>query len=258
MKNVHLIPTDKPSRLFYDISMDKLVLASTSEVSKWFENKNIYITSDEEIKEGDWCYQVEINDGKVDKCYDVTLYHTWTNNGVDKTRKFKKIILTTDQDLIKDGVQVIDDEFLEWFVNNPSCEEVEVVEDIKYFNIDELRERHIKRLPHLYSEKIAYKIIIPKPKQETLEETAEIFVKNRFAKQICNDESYPDIYASKFAIVESHILFAKWQQEQDKIAIENLVKIIEWYDEKSDVRPNYNEKIGDLTMWEWFNQFKKK
>jgi hypothetical protein len=38
----------------------------------------------------------------------------------------KKIILTTDQDLIKDGVQAIDDEFLEWFTNNPSCEEVEV------------------------------------------------------------------------------------------------------------------------------------
>ena len=38
----------------------------------------------------------------------------------------KKIILTTDQELISDGVQPIDDEFLEWFVKNPSCEEVEV------------------------------------------------------------------------------------------------------------------------------------
>jgi hypothetical protein len=38
----------------------------------------------------------------------------------------KKIILTTDQDLIKDGVQAIDDEFLEWFVKNPSCEWVEI------------------------------------------------------------------------------------------------------------------------------------
>ena len=37
-----------------------------------------------------------------------------------------KIILTTDQDLIKDGVQAIDDEFLEWFVENPSCEKDEV------------------------------------------------------------------------------------------------------------------------------------
>jgi hypothetical protein len=94
--------------------------------------QHIYITSDEEIKEGDWCYQVELNDGKVDKCYDVTLYHTWTNNGVDKTRKFKKIILTTDPDLIQEGVQEIDDEFLEWFVKNPSCEFVEVKSFCKY------------------------------------------------------------------------------------------------------------------------------
>ena len=56
-------------------------------------------------------------------------------------------------------------------------------------------------------------------KQETLEEAAEIFVKNRFTKQICNDESYPDIYASKEAIVESHILFAKWQAEKTKETI---------------------------------------
>jgi hypothetical protein len=34
--------------------------------------------------------------------------------------------MTTDQELIKDGVQPIDNEFLEWFVKNPSCESVEV------------------------------------------------------------------------------------------------------------------------------------
>ncbi len=46
------------------------------------------------------------------------------------TKKFKKIILTTDQDLIKDGVQAIDDEFLEWFVKNPSCEYVPIITTI--------------------------------------------------------------------------------------------------------------------------------
>jgi hypothetical protein len=30
----------------------------------------------------------------------------------------KKIILTTDSKLIKDGLQDIDDDFLEWFLNN--------------------------------------------------------------------------------------------------------------------------------------------
>ncbi len=124
MARVHLIPTDKPSRLCLD-SKDVLHFAPKSGYYTADGKQNIYITNSEEIKEGDWCYQVELNDGKIDKCYDVTLYHTWTNNGVDKKIKYKKIILTTDQDLIKDGVQAIDDEFLEWFVKNPSCESVE-------------------------------------------------------------------------------------------------------------------------------------
>jgi hypothetical protein len=46
--------------------------------------------------------------------------------------------------------------------------------------------------------------------KETLEEVAEIWVHNRFTKQI-KDE---DIYASESSIVQSHILFAKWQQER--------------------------------------------
>jgi hypothetical protein len=37
-----------------------------------------------------------------------------------------KVILTTNKLLIKDGVQAIDDEFLQWIVKNPSCEEVEI------------------------------------------------------------------------------------------------------------------------------------
>jgi hypothetical protein len=52
------------------------------------------------------------------------------NPGFENYKGCKKIILTTDGDLIKDGIQVIDDdEFLEWFVKNPSCERVEVSED---------------------------------------------------------------------------------------------------------------------------------
>ncbi len=76
-------------------------------------NQNIYITSDEEIKEGDWFLE------KAGRQYPIH----W--NDVDKlNRHCKKIILTTDP--LLDGVQAIDDEFLEWFVKNPSCESVEV------------------------------------------------------------------------------------------------------------------------------------
>jgi len=160
MKNIHLLPTDKPSRLhlaydkYYYLSVEPFIQLDT----KNYKSFNIYITSDEEIKE-DYviAYGVVIKVMMFDK---ETLY--FVNGTKAKREDCKKIILTTDQDLIKDGVQAIDDEFLEWFVKNPSCEKVEVVDNLKYFNVDELRERHLKGLPHLYSEKIGYKIIIPK------------------------------------------------------------------------------------------------
>ena len=95
----------------------------------------LYITTDEEIKEGDWFLE------KAGRQYPIQ----W--NGVDKlNRHCKKIILTTDQDLIADGVQAIDDEFLEWFVKNPTCEEVEVrYEVLKPFQ--SIDKGYILRLP---------------------------------------------------------------------------------------------------------------
>ena len=84
--------------------------------------QNIYITNSEEIKEGDWYIEsLGLPDSYV-------LVHKLSNEWKDKEsfcRRCKKIILTTDPDLIKDGVQPIDDEFLEWFVKNSSCEKVE-------------------------------------------------------------------------------------------------------------------------------------
>jgi hypothetical protein len=116
MKNIHLLPTEKPSRLGYLTKKGKEVLKDLILFDKPMpnildsENQHIYITSDEEIKDGDWIKWGEAI-YKANKKY---------------IPPFKKIILTTDQDLIADGVQAIDDEFLEWFVNNPSCEEVKI------------------------------------------------------------------------------------------------------------------------------------
>jgi hypothetical protein len=113
MKNIHLLPTDKPSRLAL-LHNDKLHIGTSWKKDFNVNPQNIYITSDEEIKEGDnylngkYLY-------KADRFY-------------KKAENDRKIILTTDQDLIKDGVQAIDDEFLEWFVKNPSCEFVDIDE----------------------------------------------------------------------------------------------------------------------------------
>jgi len=141
MKNIHILPTDKSSRLYLGNNGNFVFgMTQTSIQSKNddFTNQNISITNSEEIKEGDWVI-------------------TPTNDIIQWAKVFqpigKKIILTTDQNLIKDGVQAIDDDFLEWFVKNPSCEEVNITHDIIGVK-DGLEFRPI----------LGYKIIIPKEK----------------------------------------------------------------------------------------------
>jgi hypothetical protein len=134
MKNIHIIPTDKPStpsRLFY--KEQELVFSKKYSV---FNGVNIYITSDEEIKVNDY-----ITDG----------YSVWQWKDDSSLLGRKKVILATDQDLINNGVQAIHDEFLEWFVKNPSCQYG------GYKDID-------------WDKIITQKV---EPKQETLEEAAE-------------------------------------------------------------------------------------
>jgi len=168
MKNIHLIPTEKPSRLWINnLLQGKLELSK--EVLKGSNTaQHICISNDEEIREGDWVFD-STNYGLIHKVWEVTKTHFSFKDSLHvrglKSRNrnlkihFKKIILTTDPELIADGVQAIDDTFLEWFVKNPSCESVEVRNDyLLWKNSDK--------------EKLSdcYKIIIPKeePKQETV------------------------------------------------------------------------------------------
>ena len=112
MKNVHVLPTTQPSRLWIDTITGKLVLDKEPNA---LHSQHIYLTSDEEIKKGDYC----IDGGYIYGPYE---------DGDIATSKFIKIILTTDSQLIRHGVQSIDNDFLEWFIKNPTCEFVEVEE----------------------------------------------------------------------------------------------------------------------------------
>ena len=129
MKNIHLIPT-KSSHLFYhDCNKQfsyKIDKYNECKESSCKHPQNIYITSDEEIKEGDWVIQVNFEKTNTQLIQCVTEFQVKIANDKNGSFTKKKIILTTDKNLIKDGVQAIDDEFLEWFVKNPSCEEVEI------------------------------------------------------------------------------------------------------------------------------------
>jgi hypothetical protein len=107
MKNIHISPTENSSRLSHNkdgvLELHRL---------QWRKGtQNIYITSDEKPKQGEW----SLYQNKIHKCIEDIVGD-----------EFKKIILTTDQDLIKDGVWGIEDGFLEWFVKNPDCEFVEL------------------------------------------------------------------------------------------------------------------------------------
>ena len=246
MKNIHVIPTDKPSRLHFDHT--GLFLSKnhqlSAEINSIVKGQNIYITSDEEIKEGDWCHTIGtslFNEqiGKVTK----QVIADNSKYGV----VFKKIILTTDQDLIKDGVQAIDDEFLEWFVKNLSCEEVEVQRGFLvmggWVKSDETAPKNL----------IKHKIIIPKeePKQENCctslgqikryidckgcdkkpkQETLEEFIKRE--SKSANES---------VGIVKG----AKWQQENS-------------YSEEDLEVAFFEGQFGKYSFNDWFEQFKKK
>lgn len=183
MKNIHVLPTDKLSRLFLNKINNKLLLDSDiySDLKKIFPSSNyqhIYITSTEEIKEGDWfianngvhkCIRVAENTS----CPFITLNSKGEEIGHFKTWR-TKTILTTDQDLIKDGVQKIDDDFLEWFVNNPSCEDV----DVKPMLSNNGRVFY------------GYKIIIPK--EEHISDEAKQRAKNYMSLKGALDSQYVD------------------------------------------------------------------
>jgi hypothetical protein len=263
MKNIHILPTDKQSRLqrcalseWFDISKANLI------DDRW-RYQNIYITNSEEIKDGDWVYCRTENRVLV------------SNVSYSKLEARFKIILTTDPDLIKDGVQAIDDSFLEWFVKNPSCERVEVENEWEGngtmfgFKMGNVSPDGTWR----------YKIILPQeepkqikcycghtitcdcePLQERLEEPteeakqrAENYMSLKGALEPLQEtleeaaEKYSDeIDRSEDGLVQhSFIKGAKWQAERMYSELELEVAFFEG-------------RENNLTFIEWFEQFKKK
>jgi hypothetical protein len=289
MKNIHVLPTEKPSRLHLNNS--GLVLCDFNFGKNTINGQHIYITNDEEIKEGDYCisHLNIIDEGKIHNSQ--TIFNPKTKEDLIALQSCKKIILTTDQDL--NGVQAIDDDFLEWFVKNPSCESVEV---------DSKMIIEYEPLGHAGGV-LSYKIIIPQeepkhpkvlsengnelffdeqgnlikeePKQETLEEAAERFAETYFNK----DET--SMRTSTLSFKDG----AKWQQEQDnkelamwKLAVEKqearctaLRGVISDLQDKNkyseeevlDMLKFFTKNTRGDKPWvdaddEWFEQFKKK
>ena len=241
MKNLFLIPTDKPSKLH--LIEDTLTITSDYKNSVCDGEVNIYITSDEEIKEGDCVID---NVGRIWIKMELCFVKVAKDNPYGKSYK---IILTTDQDLINNGVQEIDNEFLEWFVQNPSCEEVNIDSKLIVKQTKPLIQ-HQGSKPIVVPYKIEYKIIIPKeePQQETLEEAAEKFSKVRKKALKDKKEWMPEcIYHESF---NGFIVGAEYQADRMYSEEEVLETIRQYALEEHLITSSKPDK--------WFEQFKKK
>jgi hypothetical protein len=240
MKNIHVLPTDKPSRLWINnllqgkLELSKeLLIGSNTAQQIYITSNNFNKISDEGVhhNSGDWLLDTINN----------KIFQAFIN--IISEDDIQKIILTTDQDLIKDGVQAIDIEFLEWFVKNPSCEVVEVTQlckigceklilnginsiccgDKEYKIIIPKEEPKknwycAKCESYVSSENVTFEdqicntgVIIEKTKQETLEEVADRLTKDFPHYSVRDSMDDTDI---KGWLLESLQKGAEWQQEQ--------------------------------------------
>jgi len=284
-KNVHILATDQPSRLVKNLKGVFSLMNESLEVGGAICNINMYVTSDGKIKEGDYIYSFADN-----RTYKIVYSE---NNIIQSSfhshysNESKKIILTTDTILIADGVQAIDDEFLEWFVKNPSCEFVEIGKHLKFVDI---------RAMEIYKD--FYEIIIPqegpkqelekelfeleqelgiptsmrwhnsKPKQETLEEVRKVERSDLYnkiysiVKQIPREDVETDAMDASSCAYDIEQLFYKWRQERmySEEEIEHLIHLAVFQSHcgiKDRVKiPNSNECAGFVNKW--FEQNKKK
>ena len=282
-KNCWVIPTDKPSRIFITkkegLGFDNQMLEN---IELDCQNQNIYITNDEEIKEGDWTI------------YLGNLVKVASLEGKTFAKEYcKKIILTTDEQLIKDDIQAIDDEFLEWFVKNPSCEEVEI-ENVydKFLNgdkrsVSDFRKKYkinipkeepkqcdiCKRAPRLEGTnkcESCYSVVrhvleqdpelkdklLPdlRKKQETLEEVAEKefpLLDTQFCRTGATEEENFQLLGHR----KSFIKGAKWQAEK-MYSEEEVGELL--YNVIGEYGKHYGIMIDGKMLNDLFEQFKKK
>jgi hypothetical protein len=301
MKNIHLLPTDKPSRLCYVICTEKSTLTlfeDEMEKGKRFFPQHIYITSNEEIKEGDWFLHQNSDKINIFKSREIVGKSIVVGDKKESSCWIdysKKIILTTDPDLIKDGVQSIDDEFLEWFVRNPSCKDVDTswytVSDKRVYKIIIPKEESKQEQDHCNfcgktlkeqmkgcTEITCYRQFLPKQDIIQSNEDAEIFIENiinpaepnealKKAKQRYSKQETLEQAADNWSLHEKRSKWgeivknsfkagANWQAER-MYSKEEVMDIINSF-EKLCYKYQSNKDWFPAKKSEWFEQFKKK
>lgn len=111
-----ILPTENRSRLHHYIN-DHYGLTDFD--LPWKDARDLHIINKEEILTGDHVY---------DSFNNIVFKAIQHHKDILNTREeIYKVCLTTSNQLHDEGIQSIEDKFLNWFINNPSCVEVEVV-----------------------------------------------------------------------------------------------------------------------------------
>lgn len=252
MKNIHILPTDKPSNIVIATIDGKLKLNNNINDSVEYNGKNqhIYITNDEKPKGGDYAIATLNGNSEIVQLNQSTcIYYDF------------KIILTTDPSLAP-NVQAIDDEFLQWFIKNPSCEIIEVekapydgTKSIDKYWGGEYKITIPKEEPKLDLEKemfeLEQELDIPssmrwhnsKPKQETLEEAFEKY------------SEYLEDYENKNTYEHGFKDGAKWNQERS-YSEEDMIKFMQFIVSEEELENTSGVSID--TAKYFLNKFKNK
>jgi hypothetical protein len=253
MRNIHTI--ERPTLEILGV-MPYGKSETQYQIECFLASRNVYITSNEIPKKGDYMLYGASSIVKCEIDIDTTTEH-FKMYGMGAR---EKIIMTTDTKLIKDGVQAIPDEFLQWFVKNPSCESVEIKSnmclvkrgqcDCSYQNVDCQCSGYKITIPKEETmfindedfERASLEDFIEEPKRETLEEDAENWLYDlENTNPLVLKKGYP-LVPMKFGFIEG----AKWQQER------SYSELFEWLASKDYL----SDKVE--TIQKEFEDFKNK
>jgi hypothetical protein len=263
MKNIFVVPTTDATRLMRMFDHDRDELELSLQCCGWQYGVHVNITSYEEIKEGDWCIDLDTNN--------IFKIGNWV------TDRAVKIILTTDFRLAPD-VQKIDDAFLEWFIKNPTCEFVEIESwetkgewDLDYKIIipkEKPKQEEPKKrgyiCPHTKVQcddeccvsaedcHIVSQIsVLEKPEQEA---EGKYFADNADSIIVMKQETLEEVAKRLASTTDEFNMFvagAKWQAER-MYSEEDVLKLLNKFSHRDGM-----DKEENLTLI-WFEQFKKK
>lgn len=88
---------------------------------------HIYIVSDDEINENDWHINKTMNE--ADRASrNLSINHKSDGEfGASIRKQYKKIILTSNINLVSDGVEALDNNFYSWFAKNPDRKHIKII-----------------------------------------------------------------------------------------------------------------------------------